>query len=268
MMKKNFFWVFLLAFLSFTANLYCDEAKKKLSVQEIVEKANIMAYYQGKDGKAKVHMVITDSQGRTRIRDFTIMRKDKEDGGDQYYYVYFYRPSDVRKMVFMVWKHVNKDDDRWLYLPALDLVKRIAASDKRSSFVGSDFLYEDVSGRSLSEDTHELIKEDDKYYIIKNVPKNPDSVEFSYYNMWIRKDNFMPVKAEYYDKQGKLYRVIEALKIEDIQGYPTVTKSIVRNLATGGKTELTFRNIKYDIGLKDKIFTERYLRRPPREVRR
>ena len=251
-----------------TVFVFAQEKDKKLDVQAIVEKANIAAYYMGKDGKAKVHMVITDAQGRKRVRDFTIMRKDKEDGGDQYYYVYFYSPSDVRKMVFMVWKHVGKDDDRWLYLPALDLVKRIAASDKRSSFVGSDFLYEDVSGRGLEEDEHQLIDETDEYYIIKNIPKKPDTVEFSYYKMWIRKDNFIPVKAEYYDKQGKLYKVMEVLKIENIQGYPTVTKSVVRNLATGGKTELTFSDIKYDIGLRDRIFTERYLRRPPKEVRK
>lgn len=238
-------------------------------VNTIVSKANLVAYYQGKDGKAEVKMTITDKKGQKRFREFIILRKDTRDGGDQKYYVYFLRPPDVRKMVFMVHKHVNlkKDDDRWLYLPALGLVKRIAASDKRTSFVGSDFLYEDVSGRSLEEDTHQLIDANDKLFVVKNVPKKPDTVEFSYYNVSIDRKTFMPMKMEYYDKKNKLYRIIESKKVKKIQKFPTVVKSIVLDLKTGSKTLMEFSSVKYDIKLKD-IFTERYLHRPPREARR
>ncbi len=157
-------------------------AAEKPDVQTIVNKANIVAYYQGKDGKATVKMTITSKQGQKRIREFNILRKDVKDGGDQKYFVYFQKPADVRKMVYMVHKHTDKDrdDDRWMYMPGLDLVRRIAASDKRTSFVGSDFLYEDISGRSLDDDTHELIQTTDKLFVVKNVPKEPDSVEFGH----------------------------------------------------------------------------------------
>ena len=239
------------------------------SVDEIVNKANLAAYYQGADGKAKVKMTITDKKGQQRFREFIILRKDVKDGGDQKYYVYFLKPADVRKMVFMVHKHTDPktDDDRWLYLPGLDLVKRIAAGDKRTSFVGSDFLYEDVSGRSLAEDTHELIKTTDDLFTIKNVPRQPDTVEFSYYNVSIDRKTYIPMKMECYDKKGKLYRIIESKKIETIQDFPTVVKSVVSDLNTGGKTEMEFTDVKYDIKLSD-IFTERYLRKPPKEARR
>jgi outer membrane lipoprotein-sorting protein len=168
-------------------------------------------------------------------------------------------------MVFMVNKHpsMEKDDDRWLYLPALDLVKRIAAGDKRTSFVGSDFLYEDVSGRSLDEDVHELVKSGDGVYVVRNIPKDADTVEFSYYNVTIDCNNFMPIKMEYYDKNDKLYRTIESLKIVNIQDFPTVVKSVVKDFKSGSTTEMEFSNIAYNIKLED-IFTERYLRRPPR----
>lgn len=237
-----------------------NNIEKITDVETIVNKANIMAYYQGDDGKAKVKMTITDKKGQTRLREFIILRKDVKDGGDQKYYVYFLKPADVRKMVFMVHKHtdINKDDDRWLYLPGLDLVKRIAASDKRTSFVGSDFLYEDVSGRSLDEDTHQLIETTDEYYVVKNVPKEPDSVEFSYFNVSIDRRNFVPMKMDFYDKNGKLYRVIESQKVEIIQEFPTVVKSTVSDLNTGSKTEMEFTDVKYNIDLQD-IFTERYL---------
>ncbi|MHC4061896.1 MAG: outer membrane lipoprotein-sorting protein [Planctomycetota bacterium] len=245
------------------------ESGKAPDVDTIVNKANLAAYYQGKDGRAKVKMTITDKNGQKRQWEFIILRKDVKDGGDQKYFVYFLKPADVRKMVYMVHKHaaVKKDDDRWLYLPALDLVKRVAAGDKRTSFVGSDFLYEDVSGRSLEEDTHELIGTTDGLFVVKNVPKQPDTVEFGYYNVSIDRKTYVPMKMEFYDRKGKLYRVIESRKIETIQEFPTVVTSVVSDLNTGSKTEMEFSDVRYDVDLED-IFTERYLRSPPREARR
>ena len=134
------------------------------AVDEIVKKANHVAYYQGKDGRARVAMAITDEQGRTRNRELTLLRRNTgDDDGDQKFYVYFHLPADVNKMAFLVWKHLKSEDDRWLYLPALDLVKRIASAEKRTSFAGSNFFYEDVSGRNINDDTHELAKTTDNY---------------------------------------------------------------------------------------------------------
>jgi hypothetical protein len=247
-----------------------DATQEAPDVQTIVNKANLVAYYQGDDGKATVKMTITDKQGNTRQREFTILRKDVTDGGDQNYFVYFQRPADVRRMVYLVHKHadVTKDDDRWLYMPALDLIKRIAASDTRTSFVGSDFVYEDVSGRSLELDTHELTGTTDGQFIVKNVPKKPELVEFAHFNVTIDRKTYMPMKMEYFDKDsGKLYRTIESQKVEEIEGLPTVTKSVVSDLRTGGKTEMEFTGVDYNIGIGD-IFEERYMRRPPREAMR
>jgi outer membrane lipoprotein-sorting protein len=243
-------------------------AAEEPNVEEIVQKANLAAYYAGDDGRAEVSMTITDSQGRERIREFVILRKDVEDGGKQLFYVYFKKPSDVKKMVFMVHKNVTSDDDRWMYLPALDLVKRIAASDKRTSFVGSNFMYEDVSGRNLSEDSRELVESDDTHYVIKNTPNKPDEVEFSSYTVEIDKKTFLPIKGVYLDKNGKEYRIVEATKVEDVDGIPTVMESKVTDLAAGSSTVSKFSNIKYNVGLKDKIFTERSLRKAPREAKR
>ena len=240
---------------------------EELSADKIIEMANKASYYAGQDGRADVKMIIADSSGGTRIRTFTLLRKNLGEK-DQKFYVYFKSPADVRKMAYLVWKHVGGNDDRWLWLPALNLKKRIAPGDKRTSFAGSDFFYEDVSGRGTGEDFHELIETDKTRYLIKNTPREPDSVEFAYYNVWINKETFIPEKAEYYDKNGKLYRRVEAKKIVAIQGHPTVTESVAYDLAAGTSTINKFENVKYDIGLKEKIFTERFLRRPPREVTR
>jgi len=248
-------------------------AEADLSVQEIVDKTNYVAYYQGKDGRAQVAMTITDAQGRTRSREFTILRRDDQGGdaedeaftGEQAFYVYFHRPADVNKMVFMVHKHLGRDDDRWLYLPALDLVKRIGAGDKRTSFVGSHFLYEDVSGRSTELDEHELVETTDTYYVLKNVPKDDKRVEFASYQMWIHRKTFIPVKTEYYNAQGETYRTYTALKVETIDGFPTVTKSKMTDKKIGGETVMEYSDVEYNVGLPKDIFTERYLRQPPRK---
>lgn len=258
----------LITFLFSLSLFFTIPVQAAVPVAEIVQRANLVSYYGGDDGKALVAMTITDQQGRTRHRLFTILRKDVEDGGRQFYFVYFKKPSDVRKTTFLVHKFIDKDDDRWMYLPSLDLVKRIAASDKRTSFMGSHYLYEDVSGRNINEDRHELESEDNKFFILKNTPLNPDSVEFSSYRVWIDKKNFMPMKAEYLDKSGMLYRRIEVLASHDIEGIPTVTKSKVTDLADGGSTIAEFSKIDYNIGFKESLFSERYLRRPPREARK
>ena len=131
-MKK----IFSLLFISLLTGLPAAKAVGA-DVMDIVKKAVHASYYQGKDQKARIDMRIIDKQGRERRRNFTLLRRNLAEGyGPQKYYVYFNKPSDVKKMVFMAWKNIGRDDDRWLYLPALDLVKRIAASDERTSFVG------------------------------------------------------------------------------------------------------------------------------------
>jgi hypothetical protein len=259
-------WAFLT--LTTTDGLAASEP----NVDEIVQRTNKTVYYQGKDGRAQVTMTITDRQGRQRERRFVILRSDTSDTdeiegnayySDQQFYLFFQRPADVNKMAFLVWKHLNRDDDRWLYLPALDLVKRIAASDQRTSFVGSDYFYEDVSGRDMQADEHELTETTDTYYVLKHTPRDPKSVEFSHYVMYVHKTTFIPVQTEYYDTSGEKYRVATVLKVDTIDGYPTVTSSSMEDLRSGSKTVMSYRAVGYNVGLPEDIFSERHLRKPP-----
>ena len=232
---------------------------------EIVERANLAAYYGGADGRSEVRMIITDGQGRQQRRQFTVLRRDVAEAADQQFLVVFSQPSDVRGTVFLVHKHVDRDDDRWLYLPGLDLVKRISAGDKRTSFVGAHYFYEDVSGRRPSDDTHELQETTDDFYVLGHTPKDPGSVEFAYYQTWIDRETFLPMKIEYTNAAGDVYRRVEVSKVDVFDGHPTVTVSRVSDLLTGGRTDMQFRYIKYDVGLPEDVFTERALRNPPRE---
>jgi len=99
---------------------------------------------------------------------------------------------------------------------------------------------------------------------LKNTPKRPEEVAFSTFQAWVNRRTFLPMKSEYLDRKGKAYRIIEAIETKMIQGYPTVTKSRVQDLKSGGKTIAVFSDIRYDLKVPKKVFSERYLRRPPK----
>ena len=213
------------------AQTSANQSGSNIDVAEIVNKAEQAAYYAGNDGRSMARMLIVDEQGRKQMRQFTILRKDVlneagADTGDQRMLVFFSRPTEVEGTVFRVEKHaaLNSDDDRWLYLPALDLVKRIAAGDKRTSFVGSHFFYEDVSGRATAQDSFELLEQTQTHYRLKATPKDTALVEFSHYVVEIDKDTYLPTLINFY-KGDNNYRRVEAVTIETIQGNPTVVRS-------------------------------------------
>lgn len=241
-----------------------------MKIDEIIERANLAAYYAADNGRSDARMIIVDNKGNQQMRQFVIYRQDDViDGGNQKFLVVFSRPSDVRGTVFLVHKKAQEDkdldDDRWLYLPALDLEKRISASDNRTSFVGADFYYEDVSGRHPTADQHQLIDETDEFYVIKSIPKEPSTVEFVSYQMQIDKTSYLPMSIEYLDDQGEIYRRVEVIEAAEIQGHPTVMKSKVSNLKTNGYTLLEFRRPSYDIEMNEDLFTLRSLRNPPKK---
>jgi hypothetical protein len=240
-------------------------AANELTAREILQKAHCAKFYQGDDSSGRVVLDITDRQGRQQQRELTMLRRDDGQGCDkQSFYAYFLRPSDVREMRFLVSKDPSKEDDRWLYLPALDLVKRISSADKRTSFAGSHFLYEDVSGRHIDDDTHKLIETTDKYFLIESHPKDK-SVDFKYFKIWIHRKTFMPVKGEFYDKGGKKYRTYEIKKVENIDGFPTVVHVRVTDQKMGGHSDMRVTKMKYNLGLPEDIFGERYLRKVPQK---
>lgn len=247
------------------AGAHAAETGGDPDVQEIVSKANKVSYYAGDDGRSDARMMIVDKNGNRQLRQFVMLRKDIEDEGNQNFLVVLSRPSDVRGTVFLVNKHVDRDDDRWLYLPGLDLEKRISAGDKRTSFVGSDFYYEDVSGRNPALDSHELQEITETAYIVRNTPIDKANVEFAYYIANINKETYLPMTVEYYDHKGEIYRRMDVAEVKEIQDIPTVMKSKITNLETGSVTFMEFRRPAYNIGIPDDVFTSRSLRTPPRE---
>jgi hypothetical protein len=220
-------------------------------------------------------MMLITAEGKTRARVLTMLRKNEPNGKNQKYFLYFHEPGDIRNTVFLIWKYPEKDDDRWIFIPALNMIRRVAATDSRSSFVGSDFTYEDVSGRDLSSDAHTLLREeklgDADCYVIQSVPRTP--TDYVKKLAWIDKKTYLPLREEYYDAQGELARVFTADAISDVAmgegtartSYPTVTKRTMKNVKSGHRTEVSYDGVAYNIGLDDGLFTERSLQNPPQK---
>jgi outer membrane lipoprotein-sorting protein len=259
-------WFYLSVILATLSATWAVDAE--MNADEIMKKSHLAFFYAGDDGIADVTMTIVNSKGKERRREFTMLRLDVEDGGKQFFYTYFRKPSDVSRLTFMVHKIPFANDNRWLYIPSLDLVRRLSADDKNSSFVGSDFTYEDVSGRHWTEDNHRLLRRDTlngrDVYVIESIPKKPYK-GFARKISYIDSQNFLPLKEEYYNKKDKLARVMTLEKIETIEDIPTATVRKMENVKKKQYTIVEFSNIVYNVGIKENIFTERYLKNPPRE---
>lgn len=236
-----------------------------LSGGEIMQRSLESFYAAGNDMRAKVQMKLINPRGQVREREMTMLRLNLGPSGDQRYYIYFHGPADVKGTSFLVWKYPDKDSDRWIYIPALKLVKRVAADDKRSSFVGSDFTYEDVSGRSVADETHTLLRQEDlggrPVYVVESKPKSV--VDYSRRLSWIDRERWLPLKEEYFDTRNAPLRTFTADRMEQKNGYWTVMARTMKNLQNGHRTEVVFREVEYGVGLKQDIFTERYLRDAP-----
>ena len=257
--------VIALALALFAGVATADEATS------LMTESHIAYYYAGDGGSARVAMTIVDKKGRERERNFWMLRSDIEDLGDQNYYTYFITPADVHRTSFLVHKHADGNDDRWLYIPALDLVKRIAAADRSASFVGSDFTYEDVSGRLPALDDHEILGDDtvagSAVIKVKSTPKDASTADWTHRISWISNESKLPLKEEFY-KNDELVRVFTLEGIEMIDGFPTGTVRIMKDVKRDKQTTIRFEEISYKTTLSAEDFSERMLKSPPREYTR
>src|SRR4030042_6378605 len=176
---KAYYWFSFVLFLGLLATPVQGETQlpePQKSGVEIMEESQQAFYSKGADMKVDIRMELITADGKKRIRVLTMLRWNDPKSKDQKYFLYFREPADVRGMTFMVWKYPLKESDRWIYVPAIDLVRRIAARDARSSFVGSDFTYEDVSGRNIAADTQTPLREenlgDRDYLVVESVRKD------------------------------------------------------------------------------------------------
>ena len=223
----------------------------------------------GRDGRVTFKMRLFDRQDRVRERTLTVLSK-KYPTGDKSL-TRFTHPADIAGTGFLVWEHkgpaaapTEGEDERFLYLPSLSRVRRIAGSEAQESFVGSDFTYEDIGGREFDDYTYTLVNlggdtaANGTAYTLESRSKNP-SARFPRVVSTIRKDNFVVIHAEIFSKRDELQKVFEASRVEKVGKYWTVMAMTMKDLGQKTRTEMLVEKAEYDIGLGDDAFTRREL---------
>lgn len=236
--------------------------QEKITGLKIIE--NVYNRDSGDDVTSDLTMTLINSRGDTRIREIKQYGKDygKEDKST----MFFLSPADVRNTSFMNWSYdeEGRDDDQWIYLPALKKVKRISSDSKGDYFMGSDFTYDDLGDRHPSEDTHKLLREEklngENCYVVESIPKEEDYM-YSKTVTWISKDKWIGLKKEFYDEDGEHLKTLSVGKFEKIDGIWVILNSEMHNIQKDHKTLMELKDVKINTGIDDGMFTERIMKR-------
>jgi outer membrane lipoprotein-sorting protein len=211
----------------------------------------------------RARMVITAKNGSTSERVIDQYTKDDTKGNSRMVIV-FQQPASVKGTRFLTMEKTGGGKDQWIYLPSLGKVRRIAASEGSSSFMGTDMSYDDLSSqdRKSGDDTHTLLREetyrDASCYVIQSIPKN-SSYQYAKMILWIDKATLVNHKIEMYDRRGTLIKVMESSGFRDVQGYLTPMEMKMTTLAAGTSTTLYTDIIKYNDSIPEGVFSTAYL---------
>lgn len=259
---KKIFTTISIGVALLTTCMIADDPKARA----IMEKVD--ARDDGQTIEQDMLMVLIDKNGKQRTRDLKSYAKDF--GEDEHRIMFFKAPADVKNTAFLTYDYddADKDDDQWLYLPALKKVKRIPSADKSGSFMGSDFSYFDMTDRNLEEYDFKLLKETEvrgnKAWMIESTPRTQKVIKESGYTKSIaiiRQDNYVVVRAINYLKNGKK-KYLDLKKIHQQKGIWVVdemTMTTKKGKETTHKTVLKFDNIKINGALNDDLFSTRRL---------
>lgn len=206
-------------------------------------------------------MILTNKRGQTRTLKVHSVRL-----GEEKQIIWFLAPADDRGVAFLSIEHDDRDDELRIWLPSFKKIRRISASRKGDSFMGSDLSYEDMTSRDLADYTYtlqdEVTLDGVAYWVLESVPKPELRSSYSKIVSWVRQSDALILKDHYFDRAGNLLkeRTIEA---QEVGGYTLPVRMFVRNVQKEHTTEMIFDQIEVDTGVKDNLFHERNLRRLP-----
>jgi outer membrane lipoprotein-sorting protein len=206
-----------------------------------------------RDMTAVEKMTLIENDGSEKLRDVKIYQKGRE-----LRLVRFLSPADVRGVSFLR----LAEDRLYLYLPAFRKVRRIASSVKNESFMGTDFSYEDMSQSEYEKDySAKSVTEEGGQYVLELVPRPGADVGYGKLVMYADKSNYIYRKVEYYNKAGKLEKILTVDDVEKIDGYWFGKRMEMRTVKDNHRTVLELQDVKFDQGLSDNIFSQRNLKR-------
>lgn len=232
---------------------------------------------KGRDGRLEMRMRLVDRHGRARERVLTVSYLDagkagtsaRDLDGDRLL-VRFTYPNDIKGTAFLFWEHPRGEDERFLYLPALGRVRRIAGSERQESFVGSDFTYEDIGGRELDDYSYRLLDEnaawqapDGRVYPAYGLESRAREKDARYPRSisLVRKDSFVVVHSEIYNRRNEREKLFDVRKLEQVQEIWTALEIVMVSDLEHTRTELQVTKADYNIGLSPSAFSRLELER-------
>jgi outer membrane lipoprotein-sorting protein len=233
---------------------------QELTGEEIIQKVNDLFNVDTSYGKSK--MTITTSSGQKRT---FISESWSKDNGEKNL-VRYLEPSRVKGQAILM---LNNADDIWMFFPRTQRVRKLATHAKKQKMQGSDFSYEDMgSGDAFIEDFVSKKLEDEKMegydcYKLELTRKQDSDMSYSRMIMWVIKENFVPIVIDYYDEDDPSYqekRLVQS-DIRIIDNIPTAMKMVMLNKNDNTQTEMELLEVKYNIPLDDRMFTERELKK-------
>ncbi|MEO5350104.1 MAG: outer membrane lipoprotein-sorting protein [Magnetococcus sp. YQC-3] len=255
--------VMILASLTIVQPAHAEEAVA------IMERNNLTSRVIGSTADATV--TLTNSTGQERVRQTTTMKKLLPNGIDTMHFTRFSAPADVKGTTTLTIEHADGDDDIWIYLPATRKVRRLVASNKRDSYVGTDFSYGDIIGHRVSDWNHQLLREETidgiPCHVIESRAKSPEVVNHSGYArrvQWIARESAVAVKAEHYDPSDQPFKVFLASDIHLVDPQRNRWQAMrfeAKNLQTGHHTVIQLANFRVVPDLSDEQFTTRAMER-------
>ncbi len=252
----------IIAVIALTASFSLQVIAQELTGREIVEK--VYTRPSGDDQTSNLTMTLINKSGSERVR---VIKQFTKDFGDvEKSIMFFQSPADVKNTSFMSWTYedTSKNDDQWIYLPAIKKTKRISSDSKSDYFMGSDFTYDDLGDRKLDADDHKRLADETidgvEYYIVESISKDEDYM-YSKTKTWIRKDHFIGLKKEFYDEDEELFKILKVKKFEEMDGIIVITNSEMVNTERNHRTSMVLDQVKINTGISASKFTERMMTR-------
>ncbi len=223
----------------------------------------------GDDLTQKMTQTLVDRNGNRRVRHIVSFRKDY--GKDKKMIIFFTEPANIRDTALLTFDYddPDADDDQWLYLPALKKVRRISSSDRGDYFMGTDFTFEDMKQTPELEDYHWKLLgsatiDGHDCWKVEGTPVSEDVMrELGYSRMvqFVRKDNDLTIRVDYWDRAGRELKHLRVTKLKQIQGIWSPLEVEMVNVQSNHKTVLGFSQQHYNSGIKNRLFTQRTLKR-------
>ncbi len=265
---RNIVMVFLVVGSFFAINTtpsFAAPEEDKLTGRQIMEKQKDLHKVSSEFEFQK--MVLVDKTGSKETRD--VRRYIKENEVDVFRsLIVFLQPSDIKGTALLNWQHKDRADDQWLYLPAQGKMQRIAKGGGRNYFMGTDFTYEDMQSEEFDDYKYTLLKEEPyadegTCYVVEAIPANKEKERESGYSkriMWLRKDIFLTVKIDFYDRRKKLIKTQTNSAIENVKGTIwRAKKALMDNHKAKHKTAIMVVKREVNEEIPDKTFTERFI---------